>query len=536
MSIPKEPRQQMINMMYLVLTALLALNVSAEILKAFALVNESLEKSADIIVEKNELMMKQFERKMADDPGKTKPYFDKAQKVQQYCNEFNKYLEEIKNLVIDRGGNKNGKVDEGDFLELEEGEPRRWEGESNLEVITWALLEEEGGKRGIEFKKKIIETREKLLELVDTADRYKIKLSLTLPADSKTVGGEKKDWQFSIFHMVPLAAGITLFSKFQSDIKNSESEILAYLLGRISSDDFTFDKLEARVVPSSRNIMIGEEFKAEIFVAASSSTLNPSIFIGKLDSSDNLVEVRDSLQVEGGKGIYTAKPSSEGPQNFEGSIKVKKPNGTIQSFSFREEYLSYKGGIVVSPDKMNVFYLGLDNPVSISVPGVAPEDVTASMTNGNISGAKGKYMVRPTATGKATITVAIKKKEGGGSKQMGSSDFRVRRVPPPVPKIGGQSGGTIKSSTFKAQTGMIADLEDFLFEGVRFNVVEYEMLYIPLRQEGISAKTTGPLFDSKMQSYVQKAKPGDVFYFSNIKARGPDGTTVKLPDIIFKMN
>ena len=101
MSIPKEPRQQMINMMYLVLTALLALNVSAEILKAFALVNQSLEKTTNTIIDKNDAMYKQFDKKMSEDPGKTKPQYEKAKLVKQYCDEMYKYLGEIKIKIID---------------------------------------------------------------------------------------------------------------------------------------------------------------------------------------------------------------------------------------------------------------------------------------------------------------------------------------------------------------------------------------------------------------------------------------------------
>lgn len=536
MSIPKEPRQQMINMMYLVLTALLALNVSAEILKAFALVNESLEKTTSTIIDKNEIMFKQLEKKMADDPVKSKPYFEKAQLARRYCDDLYKHISALKVIIIDRGGNENGKIDDEDFQEKEEGEPKRTMGESNLEITTWAILEENAGKRGKELRKKITETREKLVALVDTAERAGIKLPLTLPTDppSKDIG-DKKNWQWSIFGLVPQAAGITLLTKFESDTKNSEADILAYLLSKIEASDFKFNVLEAKVIPNSKNVMIGDEYQAEIFVGASSSTLNPLIYIGKLDESDNLVEIYDSVPVQGTKGVYIKRPSGEGIQKYEGVIKVKGPTGEYQNFAFRQEYLSYKSMVIVSPEKMNVLYIALDNPLAISVPGIAPEDVTAGISEGSLSGGKGKYIARVTTPGEVTVSVSIKKKEGG-TKAMGQVKFRVKRIPPPTPKIGGLQGGTMKAGTFKAQTGIIAELENFLFEGVRYNIVEFEMFYVAARQDGISAKTTGPLFDAKMGTFIARAKPGDLFNFSNIKARGPDGLSVKLPDITFRLN
>jgi gliding motility-associated protein GldM len=184
---------------------------------------------------------------------------------------------------------------------------------------------------------------------------------------------------------------------------------------------------------------------------------------------------------------------------------------------------------------MNVFYIGVDNPVSISVPGFPAEKVSASITAGSIipAGAGGKYTVKVTQPGKVNVTVSAKQLDNS-VKSMGAVEFRVKRVPDPIAKIADQPGGSISTSKFKVQRGMIAVLENFDFD-IRFQIVGFEMTYGAKRQDLVSARASGPLFDSKMLDFINRAKPGDTFYFDDIKAKGPDGTIRKLPTIAFKL-
>jgi len=529
----------MINLMYLVLTALLALNVSAEILRAFMLVNRSLQKTSEIIIDKNEIIYKQFEKKMSEDPTKTKPFYDKAQFAKKYCGEVYQKFQENKAVLIDEGGDQSGKVDKGDFMDTP-GEEDRLKGEANLETSSMVLLVEKNGKRAKELRDAVKNTRDKLLQLVenkDDKDRLTKTLPLAEPTDPPKKDGIQKTWQESLFGEIPLAAAVTLISKFESDIKSSESEIINYLLNQISATDFKFDQLEAKVIANTNYVMIGQEYKAEIFVSAFSSTQNPQVLLGTLDEGGNLLQMRDSVPVQNGKGMYVVRPSSEGEQKYSGVVRIRRPGGDFEDYAFNSSYQVAKGSFVVSPEKMNVLYIAIENPIAVSVPGFPAEKVKASISQGSLTGGKGKYMAMPTTPGKAGVTVTVEINEDGKttSKVMGTQEFRVKRVPDPVPMIGGQEGGQMKAGTFKAQTGLQAVLKDFDFEGVRYAVVEFEMSYIAKRQDLVSSKTQGALFDSRMQEFLSRAKPGDIFIMENIKAVGPDKLPRKLPSITFKL-
>jgi len=182
---------------------------------------------------------------------------------------------------------------------------------------------------------------------------------------------------------------------------------------------------------------------------------------------------------------------------------------------------------------MNVFYIGVDNPVSVSVPGFAAERVTASISSGTITGSNGKYTVKVTQPGKAIVTVSAKQLDNT-TKSMGQVEFRVKRVPDPIAKVAKQPGGAIAAAKIKVQRGMEADLENFDFD-IKFQIVGFEMTYAAKRQDLVTARVNGPMFDSKMLDFINRAKPGDMLYFDDIRAKGPDGSTRKLPSIAFKI-
>jgi gliding motility-associated protein GldM len=547
MSIPKEPRQQMINMMYLVLTALLALNVSAEILNAFKLVKDGLHTSNEAIEGKNTATMASFQKSMENDPKKTGPFFEDAQKVRTMTSEFITYVDEIETQLIKESG------------EYEDAEKTELKGKKNVDVTTRLMVDK---KKGAELKDKISELKNNLVNLpslknLGDAEREEVLRNLTLNADfdpnSKSVKRlGKKTWEDYNFGRVPVIAVVTLLEKFKGDAKNSEAAILDKLYSKIDAASYKFDELSAKVIAPTSYILAGAEYTADIFVSATSSTQNPEVFIGrfnnqvKLGANGKLETVKteqmpladgyQTLKVEAGYGKFSDKTSSLGVKEVTGAVRVKKPQGDgFEYFPFKFEYTVAQAGVVVSPDKMNVFYIGVDNPVSISVPGFPAEKVTASISSGTIAsaGAGGKYTVKVTQPGKANVTVSAKQLDGS-TKAMGAVEFRVKRVPDPIAKIADQPGGSISASKFKVQRGMIAVLENFDFD-IRFQIVGFEMTYGAKRQDLVSARTNAPLFDSKMLDFINRAKPGDVFYFDDIKAKGPDGTTRKLPSIAFKL-
>ncbi|MEX0813045.1 MAG: GldM family protein [Chitinophagales bacterium] len=542
MSIPKEPRQLMINMMYIVLVALLALNVSAEVLNAFQLVSNGMKTSNTALDNKNAATMRALDAAYKNDPKKVKAYLEDAQKVQASVDEFVSEISALKaQLVKETGGWVDGEVD------------GKLKNDKDYDTPTRILIDK---KKGKELHDKILALKETVLNVPSLTEEERENLAnqITLSVDydkdaAKRLG--KKSWQEYLFDHVPTVAVYTLLTKIQGDAKSSESMVLEKLLGKIGAEDYKFDALSAKVIAPSSYVLQGEEYQADIFVSAFSSTQDPEVFIGEFDPAKVTWEKGDPLptkvpdnplkpgfetvEVSGGIADFRVPASSVGVKKKEGVIRVKQPQGDgYDWFPFKLEYQVAPPSVVVSPTKMNVFYIGVDNPVDISVAGFPADRVRASLTEGgSITGSGGNYIAKVKKVGNTKVSVSVVL-DDGSVKNMGAQEFRMKRVPDPIAVIGGMTGGNVKASTFKVQRGVIAELKNFDFD-IRFHIVGFEMTYAAKRQDLVTADASGPSFTPKMLDFLNRAKPGDVFYFDDIKAKGPDGITRKLPGIVFKL-
>lgn len=516
------PRQKMINMMYLVLTALLALNVSAEILKAFAMINESLDATNISITEKNNALYAQFEKKMKDEPGKTKPFYDKAMKAKEICAGLLAEIEEVKNKMIDQAGNANGKIDDGDFKV--EGDMKQILRDDDIDISSRLMAEPQGRKQnGDKFRKTLEDGYDNLMGLINDKDRERIKLHLERPKDpTKKAGEGKKDWLEGTFAHMPVAGAVTVLTKFESDVKNTETEIISYLLGDIESNTFKFTDLVAKVIAESNYVLVGQPYKADVILVAYDKRQNLDIRVGG-----------GALKIEDGIGKYSTTPTSEGLKKWGGNINVKAPDGKMLSLPFEAEYQVAKPAAVISPDKMNVFYIGVPNPVSISAPGIALDKLRPTITAGNISGSNGKYTVTQQKPGKVMVEVGAEYQ--GKQMKMGGMEFRVKFIPDPIPTVGGLVSGNVPTSQFKGQGGIVALLKDFEFDA-KFQVTKFRLIYLAPRQDPVVKSANGPLFTPEMQSIIRNSKPGDRFIIDEIKAVGPDQTPRGLSGIGYTLN
>jgi gliding motility-associated protein GldM len=516
----------MINMMYLVLTAMLALNVSAEILKAFAMINKSLEETSQSVGQKNDALYKAFDDRMAKEPGKAKANFDKAQIVRQKTKELLKFVQDTKDLMIDMGGNKNNKVDDEDFKE--EGGARRVVDDGNIDISSQVLVSPEGkSPKGLQFKKLINDYRASVLKMIPASDRKRIKLYLDEAKDPKE-GGVTKNWLQSNFGEMPLSGVITLLSKYESDIRNTETEVISFLLSQIDAASYKFDKVEAKIVARSSYVLTGQDYEADIMLVAYDSR----------QDLDIRLEGGTVVPVENGMGKLKIRATSEGEKKWGGFINVVSPStGELTRYPFSSSYMVARPAAVVSPDKMNVLYVGVDNPVSISAPGVTPENLMPSISGGGtITGSKGKYIVRVNSPGmNVNVDVRGKSVDGKGSQMLGSTLFRVKAVPDPQATIGGVPPGSVSVSQFKAQGGMIATLKDFDFD-MRFDVISFRMLYFAARKDVEPFANTGAIYNGKLQQVIRNSKAGDRFIFDEVKVVGPDRITRKLPPAVYSIN
>ncbi|HLP19145.1 MAG TPA: gliding motility protein GldM [Chitinophagales bacterium] len=530
------PRQKMINMMYLVLTALLALNVSQEVLNAFKLVNEGLQTSNGSLGEKNAGIYKMFDKQLDTDKAKAQQFYDKAQQAKKIGAELTTLLEGYKVELVKQA--KGIDPETGDIVERD-----------NIDIATRMFVEEGPGvKRGRELQQKILDARKNLLALVDEKDRANFKISLDAPTPKKK-GEEGAKWEYLTFSHVPTTAAVTILSKFQNDVVSSEGAVIEYLIKKIGETDFKFDALAAKIIAPSSYIMQGQAYKADIFLAAFNSNTQPEVFIGSLGgfkrNPDGSYDKMDSpnplpagysessmLKAEGGMGKLEQGGTGVGERKYGGIIRVKNPVGGYTFYPFEGGYQVAAKAVVVSPTKMNVLYIGVDNPMKISVPGVGAGDVSASLQgSGTLTkNSDGTYTANVTGVGKCNIAVSAK--IDGKVQAMGTEEFRIKRIPDPQPSLGGKLfGGNTQPGTIKAQSGLVALLKDFDFDA-KFTVTSFQMVYSS-KGEIFKAETQGPLFNANMKGFLDRAKPKDIIFIDEIKVVGPDKQPRKLGQIAF---
>ncbi|WP_298717517.1 gliding motility protein GldM [Chitinophaga sp.] len=512
MALPKDPRQKMINFMYLVLTAMLALNVSAEILNAFDIVNNSITTSNESINNKNGKTYRQFEKLMANDEGKVGPLKAKADEVRKISQITYDYLDTLKQKIIRESG---GLTDEGEI-----------KSKDNLDAPTRVM---ENQKEGDALEKQLQSFRNQVLAQINPRDKNvfdtTLPLRIELPAQK---GPVKKNWTEYHFNMVPTIAAVTLLSKFQNDIRNSEAMIIDKLMTEVSENDLAFDKLEAFVSLNSKNFTPGQTLKATVVMGAYSSTVNPTIVINGT-----------SVTASGGKGVFEMPVNTIGEHKIAGTIQLVKPNGQVVNSPFEEIYKVSSAATSISADKMNVMYVALQNPISITAAGVPSDKVKATISGcgGQItSRGNGEFVVTVSSTGKAIINVTAE--IDGKVESLGSKEFRVKNVPDPSIKVGLTKGPTMKAAEFKVQQGLRADLEDFVFDGVRYAVVGYRMGIESRSRPYAEGDATSELWPNnpELQGAIRGIKPGDQVYFDNIKVKGPDGRVRSMPNVNFKIN
>lgn len=548
------PRQKMINLMYLVLLALLAMNISKEVLNSFALVNNGLVKTNKSFAAKNDATYNQFEIAMLDDAVKVRPYYDKAKGVRKRSQEMFDYIETLKRDLIKEVENaetitietQNGKDTIvpiiNDLVQMQSKEdnatPTRYFMATPSGSVGDAAAEP--GSRAYDLKEKIKNYKKDLITYIDPKDRPNIRLGLDIGDVFNHHENKNVTWENNIFYHNASIAVMCLLTKMQNDVKNAESDIINALLNRINAKSFKFDTLASRVIAKSNYVVIGDDYNADVFLAGFSTTSNPQIWVGDVDTVTNTIKGHidsTSVKVSNGVGHYITSPSAQGTVEWGGLIRVKDPVDPtiIRSYPFKSEYKAAPPAVTVSPDKMNVFYIGIDNPVSISAAGFAAEDLVPSLAGGSISGGKGKYNVRvnKTASGKCMVNVSVKTKTG--MKPMGKgTEFRVKPVPNPVPEFMGKRGSDVVSQAqLKGASGVLAKLDNFEFD-LKFPVVSFNVS-MTVNGQVIDSPTNGSALSQQQLSLLAKAKKGMKVYIENVKVKKPDGAVVDIGGVGLKV-
>lgn len=499
---PVSPRQKMINLMYVVLMAMLALNISSEVLNGFSIVEESLNRTTANSSKENEVLYDNFAEQMKANPAKVKEWFDKATAVKRMSDSLYNYAQQLKLQIVQEADGKDANV-----LDIKS--------KDNLEAASHVMLAP-GTGQGHKLFNAINSFRNRILAMVsDPHQRSIIESNLTtkLPKNANTMG---KNWEEYMFEDMPVAGAVTLLSKLQSDVRYAEGEVLHTLVSNIDMKDIRVNKLSAFVIPESRTVISGDQFSAQIVMAAVDTTQQPEIYVGGQRISN---------------GLYRFTAGGVGEHQFGGYITMRDGSGNVIRRDFTQKYTVVAPSATVSADLMNVLYAGYDNPISVSIPGVPLNAVQASMSGGSFrSIGMGKYIARPSAVG-SDVTINVASNANGKSRQMGKFTFHVRKLPDPAAYITVGTdrfrGGGLAKASLMGANGIKAAIDDGILD-IQFKVVSFETVFFDNMGNAVPMASAGASFSERQRSTFRKLSRGKRFYISRITAVGPDGITRKL--------
>ena len=559
------PRQKMINMMYLVLTALLALNVSKEVLNSFFEVNLGIERSTNNFNAKNGDTYAAFDAAAELNKVKAGAFRDQAYEVKANADKLVEFIQEMKyNLVLSAdnevylGSQSELKDEDGDLLE-DKAKTTPWnelsQAEKKMTIGNLSVKDDRhaagdlfySAKRkdniATDLKNELISYKNSLLSLSEGNESLIKSINETCNYDDKKVKGKKQLWEEYNFYDMPSVGALTLLSKMQSDVRNTEADVITMLRENIDATSLKFTTAEGIQIPQSNFVLKGDTFRAQIFISAKDTTQDPMIYVGEYDSIGNgNYQMKgtegvdyNSVKVVNGKGIFSERASSEGMKKWGGLIAMKTASGT-KMYPFNGEYLVAAKTAVVSPTNMNILYLEVDNPLKISVPGYTAGEISAVISNGKVAATKrslGEYSARPSKKGKAIVSL-FANVEGKRTK-MGQMEFRVKEVPPPKAKVqfAISANGVLVIDKMKMVNagGLGAELKDFDFKGVRYVITSYRLSGV-YKGEQMKEDTKGPQFTTKMINIIKNTKSGNAITISNIKAKRVDAknTAVRVLD------
>ena len=484
--------------MYVVLMALLAINVSSEVLDGFAIVQDGLQRTIRQTANENEAVYQGMKRQYDSNPVKVKQWYDKALQVREHTDRIFSFIDSLRSGIDSRAGVVK----------------------DDMEAVSQVMLSPttNNGQRLYDMMN---DYRTLMLEMVtDTVKRNTINRNLSTDCPQTE---DNKDWQHYLFEAMPTAAAITILTKMQNDIRYTEGEVLHSLMTNIDAGDLRVNSLEALVIPESKTIVQGNTFKANIVMAAVDTTQKPKVFIG-----DREVTLRGNE--------YVIPCPRTGDYTLRGFLEMTGRNGEQYRRTFAQPYTVVEPTATVSSDLMNVLYSGYDNPVSISVPGVPLSQVTAAIDNGTLTKtAEGRYVAKPIKAGsQAVLTVTASL--NGRQQVMAQHTFRVRRLPEPVTFMTTQDdkgnnerfyGGAISRQQLTASNGIEAAIDDGILD-VPFRVRSFETVFFDRMGNAVPMASEGASFSEKQRETFRKLARNRRFYISHVIAIGPDGLERKL--------
>ena len=504
MALPKEPRQKMINLMYLVLTALLALNVSNEILNAFKVVDNSLLNSNGVINGANTTITDGLteQAKKPELQAKVGIWKPRAEAAIAKANETSAMIDGFKK-----------QLKEASDLKLIEG--KEVYKEDDLDAPTRFFIKEGNGAKLQASLKKYLDELNAIVPKEDQKTAMpKLPIDLSVPA---TQNSENKTWEDVYFHMTPSVAALTILSKFQNDVLRSGNLVANYCQEQVGKVVVVLDKFEILTSQSSSYLLPGQGLEIKAGIGAFSSAAKPTISINGVSQIAN----------DSGFARYRTNVSGSSG-NIPVSVSFKDPNtGNVITKNTTVSYtVGQPSGASIFLEKMNVMYIGVENPFTISTGTGKAESAKVSFTGGSVTGSGAKWIAKPTSAGPATVAVTVDGKPY-------SFPIRCKSLPDPVPLVGAQSGGKVSAASFRVMGGVRAQLKDSDFDA------PFQILSYTIAGNGAGFQQYTPVNINGAQwggnAVINQCKPGSTIFIDDIIARGPDGKSRKLPSIAFQL-
>lgn len=492
----KAARQKMINLMYIVFIAMMAMNVDRQVLRSFEDITVSLDDSSRLTSDNNGTFYNSINLKAVDNPD----YAAISSKADQVKAEADKAFNFIENLKQEISAEKEYTLP-GYGVEVGDSETN-YSALSNVDLFTKFMFVKQDTPS---------EKGNQLLATIDGFKNFMIE-SYTTEADKKRVehvfsteSNGKKSWLNTKFYDQPMIAGLANLTKIQSDIRTEEGNLVRALLSNKLEEEIELKAFEPIVI-------------APPFVR-SDKPADASIAFGAFDNTlqGKVVVNGQEIPLVNGKANFTLNTSGSGKKSISGTMTYKGSDGQfIEPIPFTHEYevvsetiMQPPSGAVISADKMNVVYRNLDNPISATVNGAdGPVQLTASVGGLRPNGA-GKWMFKP-AAGSGTVKFTASARTSTGKTVSGSMDFRIKPVPPARAHIANKTNIQVPANGLAAQTIRL-DWPDFLFD------VSGEVTSFKVKVPGQPTALVNGNKMSGASGALSKAKSGDIVGIFDIK-------------------
>ena len=502
---PNSPRQKMINLMYLVFIAMLALNVSAEVLDGFGLVDKSLQNSSGTISDRNDLIIEELKQYSKNNPEKAEEWYKKGLEVRTMTDSVTTYIHHLKLQMVKKADGRRA-----DINNIKRKE--------DLEASSTVMLNPVNGE-GKKLKSAIDNYRSNITQFINNPSRKEI-----IERSLSTQNSGNISWENAHFENMPLAAAVTILTKIENDLLAAEGDALENILHNVDVGDFRVNELNAYVIPESDIIIQGGQYTARVVLSAEDTTRHPVLHInGTTPSLDD-------------NRTFSLPANTTGTFPLDGYLEISNKDGSTTRRDFQSNYTVIEPMATIAPSLMNVLYAGIENEISISVPGMTPQDINANMTNGTISRTRNSrgniWTARPNSIGQDATIIVTARTSNGATRQMASHQFRVRALPDPTPFIpytdsnGNPSmfkGGSISKSILMNSNGIEAAIDDGILN-IPFRVTGFRTISFDSMGNAIPEVSSGCQFSDRQKGQIRRLNRNSYFYTSGVRAAGPDGS------------